>query len=176
MRDRYVASLLRQAGCTDPQPLLGQRAWTSGRVAPRCRLCGVLGPSVADIFLETRDDVVHANGAFYESDEDVEAVERAYAAGTPVVTAPPRPLTYDELRAAPEGTVVRAVTDDFMALAWCVTTTGDWAVTGYESVWTTQHMFDVCERWHLVTRVATDDAVDDAADDDDDADDAAEES
>lgn len=56
--ERYVAGLLREAGCRDPQPLLGFRPHTSGRLVPRCRLCGttmaVSAPDLAALGEEER--------------------------------------------------------------------------------------------------------------------------
>jgi hypothetical protein len=98
---------------------------------------------------------VSSDGTFYEDDEPLEDVERAFARGQPVVTAAPTLSELGDLQACVEGTVLRSLSSRFDLLAWRVATTDDWAVTGFESVWNSQHMLNVSERWRVITHVET---------------------
>lgn len=162
--ERYVAGYLRALGCTDPRPLLGTRAYASGRIAMRCRLCNTTLPAMLDVIaLEAVADVV-ARGRrrdtdFFEEDEPVADVVRAFERGQPAVTR--RPVawltTVEALRACPEGTVLRTGAGHLEALAYRVATTDDWSVTGFESLWDSRHALNVCERWEVVTTLDVED-------------------
>ena len=141
--ERYVAGHLRALGCTDPKPLLGTRTYDSGRIAVRCRLCGTTLPGVVDLLATD----------FFEEDEPLADVVRAFERGEPVETR--RPVawltTVEALRDCPEGAILHTGAGHLEALAYRVATTDDWAVTGFETLWDAQHMLNVCERWEFVT-------------------------
>lgn len=142
LAERYVASQLRAAGCTDTQPLLGARTFASGRVAMRCRLCNTVLPGLGDITIESN---------FFEEDEPVEDVVRAFDEGEPVVTRAPSPrLTRAiELDACPVGTILASIHPRLDVLAYR-NASGHWSVTGFETPWTPKHAIDVCETWDVV--------------------------
>jgi hypothetical protein len=126
--EHYVAAHLRALGCTDPKPLLGLRTYASGRIAVRCRLCGTTLPALVDPLV---------SDLLYEDDETRRPVAWLTTVGA--------------LRDCSEGTILRTGAGHLEALAYRVATTDDWSVTGFESLWDSQHMLNVCERWQLVT-------------------------
>jgi hypothetical protein len=141
LAEQYVAAQLRAAGCTDPQPLLGTRAFASGRVAMRCRLCNTVLPTVAAITLD--DD-------FFEDDEPVADVVRAFDEGEPCVTRAPSPRLTQvaELNACPVGTILASVHPRLDVLAY--RKPNRWSVTGFGTSWTSEHAINMCDTWDIV--------------------------
>jgi hypothetical protein len=97
---------------------------------------------------------VNERSELYEDDEPIEDVERAFRAGRSVATARPTLTTLDDLRWCPEGTLLRAANGRIVVLAWRVTTV-QWSVTGFEAIWSSEHMFGVCDRWEVIGQVNT---------------------
>jgi hypothetical protein len=84
---------------------------------------------------------------FFEEDEPVEDVVAAFERGTPGVTGRPLHRVHAALVRLPEGTLLRARDSNVTALAWRVTTTDHWAVTGHDKLLSSLELLMFASTW-----------------------------
>lgn len=91
-----------------------------------------------------------------EDDEPIDELIAAFERGRPVVTGRPVYTTPGHLNSLREGTLLRAVSAEHAALAWCVTTTGRWAVTGERSIFDSRRLLRFVPAWERLGVVEVD--------------------